>query len=44
MQTKIYPLNLLVHWEAGEEEPWRLATILPNQQITLQDYCIVQAQ
>jgi len=37
-QTKIYPVNLLVHWKAGEEEPWCLATNLPDRQITLSAY------
>jgi hypothetical protein len=37
-QTKIYPLNLLVHWKAGEEEPWCLATNLPDRQMTLSAY------
>jgi hypothetical protein len=37
-QTKIYPVNLLVHWKVGEDEPWCLATNLPDQQMTLQAY------
>jgi hypothetical protein len=37
-QTKIYPVNLLVHWKAGEDEPWCLATNLPDQQMTLRAY------
>jgi len=37
-QTKIYPLNLFVHWKAGEDEPWCLATNLPDRQMTLQAY------
>jgi len=37
-QTKIYPVRLLVHWKAGEEEPWCLATNLPDRQMTLSAY------
>ena len=37
-QTKIYPVNLLVHWRVGEDEPWCLATNLPDRQMTLQAY------
>jgi len=37
-QTKIYPVNLLVHWKAGEDEPWCLATNLPDRELTLQSY------
>ncbi len=37
-QTKIYPVNLLVHWKVGEDEPWCLATNLPDRQMTLQAY------
>ena len=37
-QSKIYPVNLLAHWKVGEEEPWCLATNLPDQRITLQAY------
>jgi len=37
-QSKIYPLNLLVHWKVGEDEPWCLATNLPDRQMTLQAY------
>jgi hypothetical protein len=37
-QTKIYPVNLLVHWKVGEDEPWCLATNLPDQQMTLKAY------
>jgi hypothetical protein len=35
---EIYPVNLLVHWDVGEEEPWCLATNLPDQEITLRGY------
>jgi hypothetical protein len=37
-QTKIFPVNLLAHWEIGEDEPWCLATNLPDRQMTLQAY------
>ena len=37
-QTKIYPVNLLVHWKVGEDEPWCLATNLPDRQMALQGY------
>lgn len=28
---EIYPTNLLIHWPSGEEEPWCLATYLPDR-------------
>jgi hypothetical protein len=34
----IYPVNLLVHWQSGEEEPWCLATNLPDGDMTLRYY------
>jgi hypothetical protein len=34
----IYPTHLLVHWQAGEEEPWCLATNLPDREMTLRYY------
>ena len=34
----IYPTNLLTHWQAGENEPWCLATNLPDRTITLRCY------
>lgn len=37
-QTKIYPVNLLVNWKVGEDEPWCLATNLPDPKLTLQSY------
>jgi len=37
-KSKIYPVNLLVHWKAGEDEPWCLATNLPDRQMTLRAY------
>ena len=35
---EIYPVNLLVHWDVGEKEPWCLATNLPDLQMALQFY------
>ena len=35
---KIYPTNLLIHWQPGEEEPWCLATNLPDREMTLHYY------
>jgi hypothetical protein len=35
---EIYPTNLLIHWEAGEEEPWCLATNLPDRTMALKYY------
>jgi len=37
-EKEIYPVNLLVYWKVGEEEPWCLATNLPDQQLTLRTY------
>jgi Transposase DDE domain len=34
----IHRVNLLVHWEIGEEEPWCLATSLPDSSLTLKAY------
>jgi hypothetical protein len=34
----IHPVHLLAHWEIGEEEPWCLATNLPDRELTLQAY------
>jgi hypothetical protein len=36
--SDIYPVNLLVHWEVGEKEPWCLATNLPDLPMALQFY------
>jgi hypothetical protein len=33
-----HPVNLLAHWQTGEDEPWLLAANLPAQQPTLQAY------
>lgn len=35
---EIYPVNLLVHWDKGEKEPWCLATNLPDREMTLRYY------
>ena len=35
---EIYPTNLLVHWQSGEDEPWCLATNLPDREMTLRYY------
>ncbi len=35
---EIYPVNLLVHWEVGEKEPWCLATNLPDLPMALKFY------
>ncbi len=37
-KSEIYPVNLLVLWEVGEDEPWRLATNLPDRRMTLQAF------
>jgi hypothetical protein len=37
-ESGIYPVNLLVHWERGEDEPWCLATNLPDKHMTLGMY------
>jgi hypothetical protein len=36
--SEIYSTNLLVHWQIGEEEPWCLATNLPDRTMTLKYY------
>jgi hypothetical protein len=36
--NEIYPTNLLVHWKSGEEQPWCLATNLPDLKMTLGFY------
>jgi hypothetical protein len=36
--SAIYPTNLLIHWQTGEEEPWCLATNLPDQKMALKYY------
>jgi hypothetical protein len=37
-EKEIYRVNLLAHWEIGEDEPWCLATNLPDRQMTLRCY------
>jgi hypothetical protein len=34
----VYPVNLLAHWETGENEPWLLATNLSSRRDTLRAY------
>lgn len=34
----IYPVSILVHWEAREKQPWCLATNLPDRSLTLRYY------
>jgi hypothetical protein len=36
--SAIYPTNLLIHWQIGEEEPWCLATNLPDHKMALKYY------
>lgn len=36
--TEIYPVSALIHWQAGEKEPWCLATNLPEASLTLRYY------
>ena len=35
---EIYPVNLLLHWKAGEKVPWCLATNLPDRRMALRFY------
>jgi len=35
---EIYPTHLLIHWQVGENEPWCLATNLPDREMTLRYY------
>src|SRR5690606_21149118 len=37
-QRFAFPVNLLAHWQPGEEHPWLLATNLATQQQTLAAY------
>lgn len=37
-ESDIYPVNLLVHWEKGQGEPWCLVTNLPDRSLALQAY------
>jgi hypothetical protein len=34
----VYPVNLLVYWAVGEDEPWCLASNLPDRTLTLKAY------
>jgi hypothetical protein len=33
-----FPASVLVHWKAGEKEPWCLATNMPDRKLVLQYY------
>jgi hypothetical protein len=35
---EIYPTNLLIHWQVGEDEAWCLATNLPDREMALRYY------
>ena len=37
---EIYPTNLLVHWKIGEDQPWCLATNLPDLKMALNFYSL----
>jgi hypothetical protein len=37
-RNHIFRVNLLVHWKRGEEEPWCLATNLPDKGMALRFY------
>ena len=37
---EIYPTNLLVHWKVGEDQPWCLATNLPDLKMALNFYSL----
>jgi hypothetical protein len=37
-ESEIYEVNLLIHWQLGEPEPWCLATNLPDRRLALQAY------
>jgi len=37
-EKKIFPTSLLVHWKSGEDQPWCLATNLPDQEMALRYY------
>lgn len=37
-ESEIYPVNLFVHWAAGEDQPWCLVTNLPDRALTLKAY------
>lgn len=37
-ESQIYPVNLLIYWQIGEDEPWCLAANLPDRRMVLQAY------
>jgi hypothetical protein len=37
-EREIYEVNLLIHWQVGEPDPWCLATNLPDRRMALQAY------
>ncbi len=37
-ESKIYPVSLIAHWKLGADEPWCLATNLPDLKLALQAY------
>lgn len=37
-ERKIFPTSLLVHWKSGQDQPWCLATNLPDREMTLRYY------
>jgi len=37
-ENKIFPTSLLVHWKSGEDQPWCLATNLPDREMALRYY------
>lgn len=37
-KNEIYPVSVLLHWAAGEKEPWCLATNLPDRCLSLRYY------
>jgi len=37
---EIYPTNLLIHWKVGEDQPWCLATNLPDPKMALNLYSL----
>ena len=37
---EICPTNLLAHWKIGEEQPWCLATNLPDKRLALRFYAL----
>ena len=37
-KKEMYPISVLIHWAAGEKEPWCLATNLPDRTLILRYY------